>query len=986
MPRCCSPAVTRKRPCREAIWAGAAPYTRASAGGRPDRMVLRSTGAGSGIPARSPPLPVKSTPANPRRLEPLYLAVFLSGAAGLAVEVVFTRRLVQVFGSTSEAVSTVLAAFMGGFALGAWIWGRRADRSARPARVYAVLELLIGASSALIFAVLPALQPLFESVYALAGRGSLSFTLVRFAVLFVLLALPATGMGATLPVLAAALGDPRAAGRTVGRLYALNTAGAVVGTVAAGFVLVEALGLTRTILAAAACNALAALIAWVSAPAASLPREDEGTAAAPPSPLLRPAVVAAFVSGFASLGFEVVWTRILILYITATTYAFSTMLATFLVGITLGSWLFARRADLERHPLLTLALCHAAAAVMAPGVVAILALFPQGRVYPRPEGPSWIGILLMQVAQCVLVMLPPTFCLGGAFPLACRLVARPGSFGRDVGRVYTANTAGAILGSLAAGFVLVPRIGLAGANRALAGVLVLSAAWLLRKGGAALPLALVPPGALLLMVVLLPSRALVMDLDPGQKAVFYEEASAATVAVVEEKTGERRLLIDNIFVAGSHSIMLTDQKSLAHVPCLLHPDPARVLTIGFGSGGASHSFTLYDEVKEVEAVEIVPEVLDASDRFPSVNHGVTRHPKFRAVLDDAKSYLSLSRGPGYDVITSDCTDLSYRANADLYQREFFETCARRLNPGGIMCVWLPLRHLSRDDFATALDSFLAAFPDGTLWYMLNFPTHYVLLVGTDGPLSVDLPRLSERLRRPAIRTDLAEIGLTEPLRFASCLLLGPEGMKKLVAGAVPHTEDHPRLEFTVPRFDRGVEREYENLEEMLAFRTPLADVLPELARRKPGLLMRQDASARALLQGHVAMLKREFRVALRAYALAAMGDPAAKDVARLISFHERALEALLQRNPGPDADVDRAHLAFVRGKLEEASQLYAAVLGRGIRPAECHLGLAVVQTLRGEEGREHFERAAAEPGASPLVVEVARGYLEGSGGQERALH
>lgn len=902
--------------------------------------------------------------------------VFLSGAAGLIAEVVFTRRLVQIFGSTSEAVATVLAAFMAGFALGAWLWGRRADRARRPERIYAALEVLIGASSLLIFALLPLLHPYFEAVYELSSRNPAVYTATRFLVLFGLLVIPTTCMGATLPVLARAAGGEQGMGRVVGLLYAVNTAGAVAGTLLAGFVLIEVLGLTRTLLFASALNGTAALgvVVLLRRVVASPAEPETGPEGAPP-PHLGAALVGTFVCGFAALGFEVVWTRMLILYITGTTYAFSTMLATFLVGIALGSYLFGRRADLERRTLLVFAAAQGLAGVLACAVVPILSSFPQGRVYPRPEGPTWVSIVLTQFGEAFAVMLLPTLLVGGTFPLACRLASRGvGRSGRDVGRVYGANTCGAILGSLAAGFVLVPTLGLHGANRLLAGLLVLSSAWLVLRqsrtdAGVRRATALVPIVAFVAVLGLAGRRERLIDLDPGERLRFYDEGRAATVAVVERPSGERRLLIDNIFVAGSHPVMLTDQKSIAHFPCLLHPRPRRVLTVGFGSGGASYSFCLYREVERVDCVEIVPEVLKAAVTFPDVNHGVLTNEKLHVVLDDARSYLSLAGREKYDVIASDCTDLSYRANADLYQRDFFEMCRRQLNPGGIMCVWLPLRHLSREDFATALGSFHAVFPHGTLWYMLNMPCHYVLLIGTDAPLRVDIEQLAERLSRPEIAADLAEIGLGSPTRIASCLMLDERAMAEVTRDAVPHTEDHPRLEFTVPRYPRGREREYENLEEMLPLRAKLADVLPDLAAASPVFVALEDAVAQALTRGHIEVLKFHDRMSFRYYSLALEASPQAADVRALLLSRRARLEGYADlADAQPERLFERAELDLLDEHYDDAHAAYLAVAKAGIEPAESYLGAAV--SARSPESEAELLARALASDPTPLVRQI----------------
>ena len=208
----------------------------------------------------------------------------------------------------------------------------------------------------------------------------------------------------------------------------------------------------------------------------------------------------------------------------------------------------------------------------------------------------------------------------------------------------------------------------------------------------------------------------------SERLVFYEEGRSATISVLQEVTGTRTIFIDRVPVAGTDAIMLTDQKSLAHVPLLVHPEARRVLTVGFGSGGASWSFSRYPAVERIDAVEIDPSVFHAAPHLEDSNHGVWQDARFHLILEDARNYLA-STAAEYDVISTDCTDLRYKSNANLYTVDYFTLARRRLRPGGVVTVWMPLGGLGGDTFRMAIRTFRQVFPHTTVWYMANQPTH-----------------------------------------------------------------------------------------------------------------------------------------------------------------------------------------------------------------------------------------------------------------------
>lgn len=868
-------------------------------------------------------------------------ACFLvSGAAGLVYEVVWTRTLLTVFGASQYAVATVLAAFMGGLALGSAVGGRVADRVTRPLVAYGLLEIGIAAAALAVAPALTLFDPLYRATYRAAEHGALVLPLLRFTVCAVVLLVPTTLMGATLPLLSRFVVRRAAdAGRRIGALYAVNTFGAVCGTAAAGFLLIPALGVQRSLVAAAAAGTVVALTAIVIS---LLVEHEPGPAMAPdglaahatPSGDGRWLVLATYAgAGFLALAYQVMWTRTLVFrfdILKNTTYAFSAMLTVFLIGLAAGSAVMAVLVERQRRPFRLYGML-----LVATGAAGALSLYVLLRA---ADGIGLAEILegggrfrwTVEVANVFLrtaaTIALPTFLMGTLFPVAARLaVSDPHAVGRGTGRLYAANTIGAIAGAFAAGFGLVPLIGLSrglivlGVGYVVLGTIVLVAEpraaraerlrWGALAAAVAVALALATPGPAPLQELAVGEQLVIGD--DGRPA--YLEGPLATVSVVANAIGDRTITIDNVQVAGTDRILLTDQLSLAHVPMLLHPDPQRVLTVGFGSGGASASYLLYDETRHVDCIEISPTVprlaytlrasnlglLDAWDRRSPLAGRTFHDSRYRVILDDARSYLRFT-DTRYDVIATDCTDLRYKSNANLYDVEYFELCRRRLTEDGLMVVWMPLGGMSKEVFACAMRTFAHVFPDTTIWYMNNEPTHYLLLVAGLQPLRIDLARVLARAARPAIATDLARVALAQPAKLLSCYLTDAPAVDATLAELTPalNTEDTPFLEFESPKFGYGDEPVLANLELLRRHRLPVAPLLDNAEELRAEVDRIEDFAAPVdeILAGHAHYRRLEIRAAARSYLAALAANPADESVRFLLRFDE--LRRRLAADPG----------------------------------------------------------------------------------------
>src|SRR3989449_8496237 len=546
---------------------------------------------------------------------------FLSGISGLVYEVVWARMLHLLFGDTVLAVSTVLASFMAGLALGSFWIGRFIDRRRRVLAVYAGLEVGIGLSALLFPVVLQALTPLYVWLHQSLSSSFWLFSLVRFLLAFCLLCVPTALMGATLPVLSRYLVQSSATlGWNVGALYALNTGGAVLGCFMAGYMLIGALGLSRTVWIGAALNIAIALVVWVGqrwiAPpnareAPSLSPRDTAPAIALYDDRIVHRVLWSFaLAGCAALSYEVIWTRALTFFVGNSTYAFSAMLTTFLCGLALGSVLAARVSDRSGNVLALLG-----ALQVGIGIYGILTIAILGRLFYGLdawwEGFSnayWGAPLGLTFLKTFVVILPPTLCMGATFPLVSKIVTHgPQLVGRGVGSAYACNTLGAIVGAWVSGFVAIPLLGIhhslaltALLSMGTGGVLLASRSTSLLRQGA------LSAAALSCVIAVMGAAPTLRFSDiagePEKEVQHYEEDVAGVVKVTTDVYDRRLLSINGWSVAGTGSpnpdvTLVNDypevQKMLAHLPMLLHPAPRRVLVIGFGAGGTAWALTRY---------------------------------------------------------------------------------------------------------------------------------------------------------------------------------------------------------------------------------------------------------------------------------------------------------------------------------------------------------------------------------------------------------
>ena len=666
------------------------------------------------------------------------LGLFLfSGVSGLIYEVVWSRMFVLVLGTTVYAVSTVLGVFMGGLALGSWLFGRLADRpGSNGLRIYAWLELGIGAFALL----LPALMHLSDLIYRAAWPGiSDSFAglmAVRLVLAAMTLIVPSTLMGGTLPVLSRFLVRSRErTGREIGTLYAINTLGAVLGCFVAGFFLLEYLGVQLTLWCAALLNFAVGGIALhlarrvvVRPVADALDKTPENVRRYGPHQIRLALVLYAF-SGCAALALEVLWMRSLMYFTSVDTYAFTAMLSAFLCGLGLGSLVMARFTARIRNPLLVFGVIELLVGVSA---AASIPLFDQlYGAFVSVAGPaSGEGTLYAKIVTKLFcsffIMLVPTLLMGAAFPLASAIyVGARRRVGRGTGTLYALNTVGAIVGSVAAGFLLIPALGLQRGILLCASVYVVLGLLL-----CAATLRVWIPRVVAVGVAVLATFGLAAanrqftgapiirqswwfkDPEQPHKLVWYDEGPAASLAVLENAVGTKLLNINGITTAINNHMDMQVHRMLSHLPLLLHPDPETVLVVGFGMGSTPWGCCRHD-VERVDVVELLRSEKQTAHLFEDINHGVLDDPKLRFIEGDGRNYLLATRRL-YDVISFNAIHPRY--SAYLYTEDFYQLCRRRMTADGVICAWMTQNSMRESEFRMLCRSFVDVFPNSSLWY------------------------------------------------------------------------------------------------------------------------------------------------------------------------------------------------------------------------------------------------------------------------------
>ena len=950
-----------------------------------------------------------------------------SGLTALVYEILWTRLLGFVFGTTTEAIGTVLAVFFGGLALGNLVAARCIRRLRRPLGTYALLELFIGAFALLSLPLLRRLEGLYDLLGPDAGPTELAALRVLGSA-GVLLP-PTVAMGATLPVVARGVvrrGDRL--GRSAGLLYAANTLGAVAGAYLSGFWLLPGLGLTRSIVLAAGVNlavagTVFALAARRELPLAPPPAGRDGPEPAGTAVPGRAWFLLFFgISGFVAIGYEMVWARLFGIVMEGTLYGFAAVLCAYLLGIAAGSAAIAPVVDRIRDLPRTFGLLHAGIALsVAAGLTAVPYLPWAEKALARLAGEGGVDAVHLLFLLSLPVILLPAALFGAAFPILVRIYTRRAeATGRGIGLATAVNTAGSIGASLTLGFWLLPTYGM---DATLYGLLLLDLLVALlvllgfQESRGRERLAAAGSGALLLLLVSLSYGGVHVDaavagrqsphpelhryrafVEELQRSELLRIEGRASVVTVYRNPRGYRLRTNGLPESGVDfrpPYVSLETVLLGVLPYLLSETPERALVVGLG-GGNTVGALLDTRVREIEVVELEKGVVDAVGVLYGGRRSPLEDPRVRVVVDDGRNHLLRRRhagGGGYDLIASQPSHPWILGAASLFTEEYFALARENLAPGGVMAAWVNGFRTDPESLLAVARSFERVFPGALLFAGGSPPAaarESLILVGARTPLRVDVARARRRLAEPALQ---ARLGLFD-LRSLEDLLARSEGPLESFAALGPpggNTDDNAFVETRIPRHLRWERLDFSGIEARLAPDAPVLPPLSEpvdlaavaralLAVPAPGDRWPLGRKLRRLLGTAgpaLAPYERELLAAegmLRDAGSAAEGEARLRGLARTHRSRPEALRALGR------------HLAARRGDFAAAGEAFVEAYRRSRDPEDAFLAGRALFRVNRTRARSWFARIAPEHRATfPRLAWFEAEYLLEDGAPPAAL-
>ncbi len=750
----------------------------------------------------------------------IFLFFFVSGATGLIYEVVWTRLLTLVMGNTHYSVSTVLTAFMGGLALGSYAGGKVIDRKFNPLAAYAFLEAGIGLYCLFIPSLIDQAFPIFKWVYLNLGDSYTQASLARFLICVAILIIPATFMGATLPVLSKFVSqDEKLIGTDVGTLYSINTFGAVIGAWGSAFIFMKLFGVQSTIWMAAMLNiAISAVIFLLFRPPLIDKKHIETESVLLPLDKREKLILLSFgLSGMVALVYQVAWNRILSLLLGSSVYAFSLILTVFILGLALGTAGFSRLLSRFSDVMKVYGITQIVIGIFALSIIPLFAHIPfANRWIYENWGLQFESVQLANFLIIFALIFVPTFFMGAQFPLVIKLMVRKlETLGHNVGRAYASNTIGAIAGSFFAGFILIPEAGLQ--TTLLSGVFlnILMGTAILALGSKISFSMKIYALPVVLMFSILTAKSIgpwdksvissgsfmpyrIADLKEAEqkknKILFFKEGMHTTVTTELSVSGNIFLRVNGKTDA-SLALDMRTQLLSGYLPMLFHPDPKSALVIGQGSGitlGAVEQFP----VKKVKLVEISPAVIEGSRFFDPFNHHALDDKRLTLKLEDGRNHIALTDDT-YDVIVSEPSNPWISGVGALFTVNFFKLLKKRLNPGGVACIWVHT-NMSPASFKSIIRSFSNEFPFVTMWESIAGDDY--LLIGSEKEYNLSYEKARDYLANEVVGRDLHRIGVNNVPDLLSLMIMSREKLLEFSASAPLHTDDNSLLEFNAPQY------------------------------------------------------------------------------------------------------------------------------------------------------------------------------------------
>jgi spermidine synthase len=893
------------------------------------------------------------------------ILAFGSGAASLIYQVVWMRRLALVFGSTTLATSTVLAAFLGGLAVGTVLWARFADRRSRSTLIiFGVVEVATGLYGLASLGIFRGVEAIYLAAYpSIAGYAGLYATL-QFLLCAMAIVPPALLMGASLPLLIHRLNADAEFVHRVGAVYGWNTLGAAAGAALATFRLIPGVGLFGAVAVAAVINLLVGFAAfftssrWSEAEPSVEPERAEIRRDQTTTFVLLAGIA---LSGFAAITFEIVWARLLAMIMGSSVYAFGTLVVVILLGLGTGSAIYGGvKRTAEGHQKL-FALLEGLIALTGAASLLLLPRMPGWflRFFPLFRENFDLQVTAYFIIAAAVALVPSLF-FGATFPAVVGALGgdvgwRPG---KTIGITYAVNTIGTVAGAWLTGFILISRIGVHAT--AIVGVLAAAAASLLvwaRCAERMLPRlpALGPSVAAMLLILAVPnwpqqvfaagigffaprygSGETLEEVVNRMRLLYYRDGVSATISV--DETGSDLFYRSNGKTdASTQPGDTANQMLLGHLPMLLHPEPREVFVLGLGTGMTAAAVARYP-VQGIDIVELEPAGIEAARYFDSYTNRVLDDPRVEMIIGDGRNRL-LAVPKQYDVVISDPSDLWVAGISSLATVEYYQTVRARLRQGGVFAQWIHTHTLLPEDFALVTATFHAVFPHIQIWMSSQGD---LIFVGAADPVAWDFNRLKKHFDQTAgVAEDMKAIGIWHPFALFGAYVLGETETAALAAEASGlHTDDHPVLEFRTPR-SLYVETTPMIAQELNRFRKADPPVVP-------GFDLERDLDA----EGNY----------LLGFAYASVGRP---DLG--VKYMEKSTTMAPNE---PQFFVGLAHQYQQTGRIPEAQAAYEKALNLDLNNVEALLSLG---EIRLELGQIEWTRLLAER-ALRLAPQNARAH------------
>ena len=859
-----------------------------------------------------------------RNIEPILgLIIILSCACGALYEIIWARQITLFFGSPVFAMSAVLGALAGGLGLGSFYFGRLAAKEKRSLRLYAFLGAGLGIFALIFPTLLDILNAICVLVYRGLGATFYPLSWIRLVLSFIVLLIPSTLMGGMLLLLSRTAKE-RCAGFRADRLFIISTLAASVGCIATGFFLIQFLGLQNSIYLGVATNLILAGIAfgldrsWHETSADSQQNGSAESETASTREMWRLLLWTFAVSGFCAMAYAILWIRILISFLGNPAYAFSVMLIAGLLGIAVGSLVFAAIARRIQQVINLFGLVQIGIGL---SVVALIPAF--GNLYGISRGlQAAFGIArFWELVAGIVLMIVPTILIGASFPLARRICAAAES----PPSVYAFSTIGALLGSLCAGFILMPLIGIRPSHILTAGLnAVIGCVLIVRNteksqlfSGTAIGGTILTGGVGLMVLLWGNSPPFLKNgtfwpQRVTDTLVAHTEAVDANIATFMDDQGIHRIYVDNDEIADTSRRGSASHRIIAHLPLLLHPNPERGLILGFGMGITAHTMTQHDV--RVDAVENPNGLIEVARKyFADVNHNVLDSSLFNYMVNDARNYL-LMTPKRYDVISLGALHPLVSSRVpNLHTADFYRRCKRILTEDGIICQWIPLKRLPETHLKMILRTFVEVFPNATIWY--KYTPDFAILIGTPERLKINYQRLMERTQIPRVHAALAVDNL-DGISLLDSFLMGEKAVRAYAGDGPIHTDNHPHLEFYQPRtLVNTIQVNIEGLAKHRERATPYLANYGRTMSDKIEVRKRIDLyfdATQKLIEGQIEYAKGEYEKAVGVLNQAVAINPddytirdnlgaavalANKDYQQELKQTEKALKQALQSNP-----------------------------------------------------------------------------------------